>query len=61
MAKIGNEAKLILILAKSKMCEKKSHVLTGSQEAPWNKGYQDCFRDYQKILDSIVMELEGKI
>jgi len=61
MAKIGNEAKLILKLAETRMQDNKGYVLNGATpQAGWNKGYQDCFRDYQETLEKIVNELESK-
>jgi len=59
MAKIGNETKLILKLAKERHQNlKDSRTQTPNED--YQQGYHRCFDDVWRILDEIVLNLESK-
>jgi len=59
MAKVSNETKLVLALAKEKHEKtQKSRIQTTDQG--YITGYNICFGDIWAILDKIATELEGK-
>jgi hypothetical protein len=65
MAKLGNEAKLVLKLANERMkavrqsrLEKKA--LAGGMDMTWVSGYDRAFEDWERTLELITQELEGK-
>lgn len=68
MAKVGNEAKLILRLAKEQMGTKVIHKMELQQEMPsqWTpsecfcEGYARAAQEYEVALFNIVFELEQK-
>jgi len=62
MAKIGNEAKLILKLAKGRMTteyEMRVHNYEDDRE-PWLAGFATAVNVYETILDTIIEELEAR-
>ena len=57
MAKMGNEAKLILKLVKERMAKlRESRVMTPDES--YITGYDRCFTDYETAINSVVVELE---
>jgi len=66
MAKIGNESKLILKLAKEKMDAKllhwrqlSSNPNANSNNEDWMAGWQYCYDEWLGALFAITEELEG--
>jgi len=62
MARIGNEAKLILKLAKGRMTaeyEMRSHSCEKERE-PWLAGFATAVNVYESVLNTIIEELEAK-
>ena len=59
MAKIGNEARLILKLAKERSTRTK-YRHTDKAHEHYVSGYLKCFEDIWLILDEIVLEMEMK-
>jgi len=59
MAKIGNEAKLILTLAKERMANKYDDIDIGNSR-DFLSGYKQCLQDFVVTLDNVVLELESK-
>jgi len=57
MAKIGNEAKLILKLVSERVTKlRESRIMTPDES--WRNGYDRCFTDYETAINSVVVELE---
>jgi hypothetical protein len=63
MAKVGNETKLVLRLAKEKVSQlTKMHKTMVSDDKYWNgyhSGYMAGMLEVTSILDSIIRELES--
>lgn len=57
MARIGNEAKLILKLVKERMGKLRDSRIQ-PQNPSYILGYDRCFTDYETAINSVVVELE---
>jgi len=61
MAKIGNEAKLILKLATDRVTAKYSEVMNDKGRlVDYQRGYADAYHCWVNVLQIIVSELESK-
>lgn len=60
MARIGNEARLLLKLAEEQTEAKKAQLLKGSAPDVYKNGYVDSRNDYISTLQKIVRELEDR-
>ena len=62
MAKIGNEAKLILKLAEQQMAERARQIIRVTKEGDdqYIKGYERAVSQYDMTLNNIILELEAK-
>ncbi len=60
MAKIGNECRLILGLAKERHQRARSEFLRGEQPDQAKSGYKLCYEDIWGVLEKIVAELEER-
>ena len=61
MAKLGNEARLLLKLARERADVLKTRRLSGPFSVDhYGEGYRQCFDDIWAIFDQAVQELKGK-
>jgi hypothetical protein len=61
MSKIGNEARLIIIHAKTRMDAKQreKNRVWGEKEKDYCRGYNEAIADYAQTMHSIQAELEN--
>lgn len=62
MAKIGNEAKLVLKLANERMGVRFTQLDNEQRRhsSSWMQGYEQCLHDYNGVLSAVQAELEAK-
>jgi len=61
MAKLGNETKLVLKLANERMkAVRQTRLLRQEEGNGWRLGYDRAFEDWERTLELISQELEGK-
>ena len=60
MAKVGNEAKLILRLAEERVAGRVRAMESQKPDASYSNGFRSGVTIYKQTLDEVVSELEGK-
>ena len=62
MARIGNETKLVLKLAKEIMSRREGAYRRRMNGNPDKvAGFIDCLQEYQAVFDLLIIDLEGKV